>query len=92
MTIPDNPLGLKSFEALVDWTVSYLHFKHARGVIAFSPEIATSYLSSFSDFSTRYATEMKKQDILEARLPKEMRESIEAENSHRALLRQLLNG
>jgi hypothetical protein len=35
---------------------------------------------------------MKKQDILEARLPKEMRETIEAENSHRALLRQLLNG
>lgn len=61
-------------------------------MIAFSPEIATSYLISFSDFSTRYATEMKKQDILEARLPKEMRESIEAEISHRALLRQLFNG
>ena len=92
MTIPDNPLGLKSLEALVDWTVSYLHFKHALEVIAFSPEIATSYLSNFSDFSTRYATEMKKQDILEARLPKEMRETIEAEKSHRSLLRQLLNG
>ena len=35
---------------------------------------------------------MKKQDMLEARLPKEMRESIEAENAHRALLRELLNG
>ena len=43
-------------------------------------------------FSSRYATEMKKQTILEARLPKEMRESIEAENTHRALLRELLKG
>ena len=92
MTLPDNPLGLESFEELVDWTVSYLHFKHALEVIAFTPEIATSYLNIFSDFSSRYATEMKKQDILEARLPKEMRETIEAENSHRVLLRQLLNG
>ena len=91
MTLPDNPLGLKSFEELVDWTDSYLHFKHALEVIPFTPEIATSYLNTFNDFSTRYATEMKKQDILEARLPKEMRETIEAEKSHRALLRQLLN-
>ncbi|QNJ02793.1 hypothetical protein [Synechococcus sp. PROS-U-1] len=92
MTLPENPLGLERFEDLVDWTDSYLHFKHALEVIAFTPEIATSYLNIFSDFSSRYATEMKKQDILEARLPKEMRETIEAENSHRALLRQLLNG
>ncbi|MCB4394727.1 hypothetical protein FZZ91_04220 [Synechococcus sp. HB1133] len=92
MTLPDNPLGLESFEELVDWTVSYLHFKHALEVIAFTPEIATAYLNKFSDFKSRYATEMKKQDILEARLPKEMRETIEAENAHRALLRQLLNG
>ena len=92
MTLPDNTLGLKSFEELVEWTVSYLHFKHALEVMAFTPEIATSYLNIFSDFSSRYATEMKKQDILEARLPKEMRKTIEAENSHRALLRQLLNG
>ena len=91
MTLPDNTLGLKSFEELVEWTVSYLHFKHALEVMAFTPEIATSYLNIFSDFSSRYATEMKKQDILEARLPKEMRKTIEAENSHRALLRQLLN-
>jgi hypothetical protein len=92
MTLPDNPLGLHSFDALVEWTVSYLHFKHALEVIAFTPETATPYLNRFSEFSIRYATEMKKQDILEARLPKEMRESIEAENSHRALLRELLNG
>ena len=92
MTLPENPLGLERFEDLVDWTDSYLHFKHALEVIAFTPEIATSYLNIFSDFSSRYATEIKKQDILEARLPKEMRETIEAENSHRALLRQLLNG
>ena len=92
MTLPENPLGLERFEDLFDWTDSYLHFKHALEVIAFTPEIATSYLNIFSDFSSRYATEMKKQDILEARLPKEMRETFEAENSHRALLRQLLNG
>ena len=92
MTLPDKPLGLKSFDELVEWTVSYIHFKHALEVIAFTPEAATSYLDRFSEFSSRYATEMKKQDILEARLPKEIRETIEAEKSHRSLLRQLLNG
>ncbi|WP_390128517.1 hypothetical protein [Synechococcus sp. HIMB2401] len=92
MTLPENPLGLQSFDELVEWTVSYLHFKNALEVIAFTPEVARSYLDRFSAFSSRYATEMKKQDILEARLPKEMRESIEAQNAHRALLRELLNG
>ena len=92
MTLPDNPLGLQSFDELVEWTVSYLHFKHALEVIAFTPEAVTSYLDRFSAFSSRYATEIKKQDILEARLPKEMRETIEAEKSNRALLRQLLKG
>ena len=87
MTLPENPLGLQSFNELVEWTVSYLHFKHALEVIAFTPEAA----NRFSAFSSRYATEMKQQDIIEARLPKEMRESIEAENAHRALLRELLN-
>ena len=61
-------------------------------MIAFTPETATPYLNRFSAFSSRYATEMKKQDILEARLPKEMRDTIEAENTHRALLRELLKG
>ena len=92
MTLPDNTLGLKSFEELVTWTVSYLHFKQALEVIGLTPEIATAYLNAFSEFSDRYATELKKQDILEARLPKEMRDTIEAEKSNRALLRQLLNG
>ena len=59
MTLPAHPLGLERFEDLVDWTDSYLHFKHALEVIAFTPEIATSYLNFFSDFSSRYATEMK---------------------------------
>ena len=89
--LPDNPLGLKSFEELVSWTVSYLHFKQALEVIGLTPEIATPYLSAFSDYSDRYATELKKQDILEAHLPKDMREAIEAEKSNRALLRRLLN-
>ena len=92
MTLPDNPLGLKSFEELVRWTVSYLHFKQALEVIGLTPEIATAYLSAFSEYSDRYATELKKQDILEARLPKAMRETIEAEKPNRALLRQWLNG
>ena len=92
MNLPDNQLGLKSFEELVDWTVSYLHFKQALEAIAFSPEVARSYLSAFNNYSSRFASEMKKQDILEARLPKEMRQTIEAEKSNRALLRQLLNG
>ena len=91
MMLPDNPLGLKCFEELVSWTVSYLHFKQALEVIGLTPEIATPYLSAFSDCSDRYATELKKQDILEARLPKDMREAIEAEKSNRALLRRLLN-
>ena len=70
MTLPENPLGLQSFNELVEWTVSYLHFKHALEVIAFTPEAARSYLDRFSAFSSRYATEMKKQDILEAASPK----------------------
>ena len=92
MKLPENPLGLQNFDGLVEWTVSYLHFKHSLEVITFTPGAATSYLDRFSAFSSRYATEMKKQDILEARLPKEMRESIEADNAHRALLRELLKG
>ena len=72
--------------------MSYLHFKHALEVIAFTPEAARLYVDRFSALSSRYATEMKKQDILEARLPKEMRDTIEAENTHRALLRELLKG
>ena len=92
MTFPDNSLGLRSFEELIDWTVSYLHFRQALEVMDFSPEIAKSYLSTFSDYSVRYATELKKQDVLEARLPKEMRETIEAQKSNRALLRELLYG
>ena len=75
MTLPDNPLGLQNFHDLLEWTVSYLHFKHALEVIAFTPEAARSYLDRFSEYSSRYATEMKKQDILEARLPKEMRKA-----------------
>ena len=59
MTLPDNPLGLQSFDELVEWTVSYLHFKHALEVIAFTPETATPYLNRFSAFSSRYATEIK---------------------------------
>ena len=84
MTLPENPLGLQSFNELVEWTVSYLHFKHALEVIAFTPEAARSYLDRFSAFSSRYATEMKKQDILEARLPPR------PETAHRcrSLLRQ----
>ena len=41
MTLPENPLGLQSFNELVEWTVSYLHFKHALEVIAFTPEAAS---------------------------------------------------
>ena len=70
MTLPDNPLGLQSFDELVEWTVSYLHFKHALEVIAFAPEAARSYLDRFSAFSSRYATEMKKQKFLKPASPK----------------------
>ena len=30
MTLPDNPLGLLSVGELVEWTISYLHFKQAQ--------------------------------------------------------------
>ena len=33
MTFPDNSLGLRSFEELIDWTVSYLHFRQALEVM-----------------------------------------------------------
>ena len=68
MTLPENPLGLQSFDELVKWTVSYLHFKHALQVIAFTPEAATSYLDRFSVFSSRYGTEIKKSSLKPASL------------------------
>ena len=34
MTLPKNLLGLQSFDELVEWTVSYLHFKHALEVLS----------------------------------------------------------
>ena len=70
MTLPDNPLGLQSFDELVEWTVSYLHFIHALEVIAFTPEAATSYLYRFSVFTSRYATEMKNRTSLRPASPK----------------------
>ena len=70
MTLPENPLGLQSFDELVEWTVSYLHFKHALEVIAFTPEVARSYLDRFSAFSSRYATEIKNRTSLSPASPK----------------------
>ena len=92
MTLPDNPLGLKSFEELVSWTISYLHFKQAVEVVPLTPHLAAIYLETFQDFRNRLTSDLQKQSILEARLPKSMREAIDAEKPNLVLIRGLLLG
>ena len=45
---------------------------------------------AFEPFRERLTKEMKKQAVLEARLPKEMRDRIAAEKPNLALIRELL--
>ena len=55
------------------------------------PDEAQLYLKSFGAFRERLAHEMNKQAILEARLPKEMRDKIAAEKPNLVRIRELLS-
>ncbi|EAU74064.1 hypothetical protein RS9916_31192 [Synechococcus sp. RS9916] len=92
MLIADNELGVNSLDELIAWTSTYFHFKQALEVIPLSQEMAELYLAAFGDFRERLAAEMKKQSVLEARLPQEMRAAIDAEKPNLCLIRQLLVG
>ena len=92
MLIADNELGVNSLDELIAWTSTYFHFKQALEVIPLSQEMAELYLTAFGDFRERLAAEMKKQSVLEARLPQEMRAAIDAEKPNLCLIRHLLVG
>lgn len=89
--LPDNELGFKSLEELIAWTVSYFHFKQAVEAVPLTNEQAQQYLGAFAAFRERLRTDMAKQAILEANLPKEMRETIAAEKPNLAMIRAVLN-
>ena len=92
MMIAENELGIQSLDELIAWTSTYFHFKQALEVVPLSQEMAELYLAAFGDFRERLAAEMKKQAVLEARLPQEMRAAIAAEKPNLCLIRQLLLG
>ena len=52
---------------------------------------AEQYLMAFDPFRERLIKEMKKQAVLEARLPKEMRDKIAAEKPNLLRIRELLS-
>ena len=79
MNLPDNELGLNTLDDLIHWTNTYFHFKQALEVVGPAPELADPYFSAFEPFVQRLTQELANQERLEARLPKEMRESIAAE-------------
>ena len=90
MNLPDNELGLNTLDDLIHWTNTYFHFKQALEVIGLAPELADSYFSAFEPFVKRLTQDLAKQERLEARLPKEMRESIAAEKPHLTVIREIL--
>ena len=90
MSIAENSLGLSTVADLIDWTTSYLHFKHVLEQVPLQPEEAQMYLEAFTPFRERFAREMSKQAILEARLPKEMRDNIAADKPNLVRIRELL--
>ena len=90
MSIAENSLGLSTVADLIDWTTSYLHFKHVLEQVPLQPEEAQIYLEAFTPFRERFAKEMSKQAILEARLPKEMRDNIAADKPNLVRIRALL--
>ena len=55
------------------------------------PDEAQLYLKAFNTFRERLALEINKQAILEARLPKEMRDKIAAEKPNLVRIRELLS-
>ena len=90
MSIAENSLGLSTVADLIDWTTSYLHFKHVLEQVPIQPEEAQIYLEAFTPFRERFAKEMSKQAILEARLPKEMRDKIATDKPNLVRIRELL--
>ena len=90
MSIAENSLGLSTVADLIDWTTSYLHFKHVLEQVPLQPEEAQIYLEAFTPFRERLAEEINKQAILEARLPKEMRDKIAADKPNLVRIRELL--
>ena len=92
MQLPANPLGVSTLDELTDWTTSYLHFKQAVEAVPLTPAQAEIYMGTFEDFRSRLARDLEKQTILEARLPKSMREAIDAEKPNLAVIRGLLLG
>ena len=90
MKIPENGLGLQSFEELLAWTTTYFHFKQVLEVVALPPEAAQLYLNSFEEYRERLSQDLRKQAVLEARLPQEMREKIAAEKPNLMAIRELL--
>ena len=90
MNLPDNELGLSSLDELIDWTKTYIHFKQALELVGRAPELAEPYFSAFEPFLQRFTQELAKQERLESRLPKEMRESIASEKPYLIIIRELL--
>ncbi len=60
MSIAENSLGLSTVADLIDWTTSYLHFKHVLEQVPLQPEEAQIYLEAFTPFRERFAREMSK--------------------------------
>lgn len=90
MQIPENGLGLQSLEELLAWTSTYFHFKQVLEVVPLPSEAAQLYLDSFADYRERLSQDLRKQAVLEARLPQEMREKIAAEKPNLVAIRELL--
>ena len=90
MSLPENPLGLSTLDELIGWTTTYFHFKQALEQVPLQPAEARVYLEAFTPFRERLAHEIKKQAILEGRLPKEMREKIAEEKPNLERIRELL--
>lgn len=89
-TIPKNDLGLETLEELISWTTTYFHFKQALEVIPLSADTALRFLNAFEEYKSRLTIDIKKQTILEARLPLQMRERIAAEKPNLSVIRSLL--
>ena len=88
--IPENVLGLKNLEDLIQWTTTYFHFKQALDVVPLTPEITNRFFDACEDYTSRLIIDIRKQDTLESRLPKKMRETIAAEKPNLTMIRELL--
>ena len=86
-----NPLGLDSMDDLIAWTTSYFHFKQALEAINMTPEQTRDYLVAFEKFRERLRIDLRKQSILEANLPKSMRDKIAAEKPNLAAIQSILD-